>query len=257
MAIRWSEGGAPERDASLLSRLRQGLIFVAIVWSIAGAFLLLHIGLPELLHRLLVAGWIPDELVLGDRARETPALHCGAAAGSPSPTRVDPALAREARFASWKLGQHVGFAAGMANLGRTPEEIAALMPDIRALAAALGMAPPALPQIRHFGHAFAEFEAFVRSDADCVATNLASRYGPSHAHHYRFGLVVGYVLPVRVQGLGALFPAEIRHYGRLAGVPESLWFPLTQDVLDATPGTTPKEKVLSVVEQLDRHIKGS
>jgi hypothetical protein len=145
----------------------------------------------------------------------------------------------------------------MAHLGRAPEDVATLMPDIHALAGELEITPPALPQIRHFGHAFAEFEAFVRSDPDCVATNLASRFGPGHGHHYRFGLFVGYVLPVRVQGLGAVFPAEIRHYGKLAGIPEPLWFPLTQDVLVAPSGATPLEKVSSMVTRIDRHIENS
>lgn len=182
------------------------------------------------------------------------AIACGAAEELPELPTPDPAVARHPRFVSWKLGRELGFAAGLANLGRTPEQLAPLMRDVEALGAALGVPAPGLPEIRHTAYAFAEYQAFVRTDPHCVAAALAARFGEAAARHYRFGLVVGYVIPARALQVGALFPAEIRHYGQLAEVPAALFQPLTQEVLPSPDGADPAQVLAGIIEQLDEYL---
>ena len=98
------------------------------------------------------------------------------------------------------------------------------------------------------------YQAFIRTDPQCVAATLAARFGETAAHHYRFGLVVGYVVPARAGNFGALFPAELRHYGQLAGIPDTLFQPLTQEVLPGPIGAAPAQLLASIVEQLDSYI---
>jgi hypothetical protein len=239
------------RHSKLLSRVRGGLLFVAIVWSIAGAFLLLQHGVPQLFHRLLVAGWIPAELTLPDRGSVPVAAHCDELKMAPAPGPAQPA---DARFGGWKLGQEVGFAAGMANLGYDHEQLARVMEGVDARARALGVPEPVLPEIRHVAYALVEFQEFVRTDPQCVAAVLAHRFGEVAARDYRFGLIVGYVAPLRAKGFPTLFPAEIAHYGRLAGAPEPLWRPLTQESLVVPSGKVGPEAVWDIVERLDGHF---
>ena len=241
-------------DSPLPSRIRRGLRFVAIVWLISGAFLALQVGLPELTHRLVVAGWIPTDLALPKADPAVVPSACGKAMDGFASSTPDPSIVQHARFASWKLGHNLGFAAGMANLGGTPDQLAPLMRDIAALGSALGVPAPRLPEIRHVGYAFAEYQDFIRTDPQCVAAILAARLGETAAHHYRFGLVVGYVVPARAAGAGALFPAELRHYGQLAGIPATLLEPLTQETLPGPTDAAPAQLLASIVEQLDSYI---
>src|SRR5262245_22310306 len=97
-----------------MARLKRALIFVGIVWSIASAFLFLQFGLPQIINRLLAAGWIPSELALPTPVQTGPATACV----SQSVAAVaDAAALRQARYLSWKLGFQLGFAAAMANSG--------------------------------------------------------------------------------------------------------------------------------------------
>ena len=241
-------------DSIRSSRIRRGLRFVAIVWLISGAFLALQLGLPELTHRLVVAGWIPTDLALPEADSVAVQTGCEKASNGLASSTPDPSVVQHARFASWKLGHNLGFAAGLANLGRTPDQLAPLMRDVAALGSALGVPAPRLPEIRHAGYAFAEYQAFIRTDPQCVAATLAARFGETAARHYRFGLVVGYVVPARAGNFGVLFPAELRHYGQLAGIPDTLFQPLTQEVLPGPRGAAPAQLLASIVEQLDSYI---
>ena len=249
LRLRYRIGATP----SFFPRFSQGLRFIAIVWSIAGAFLVLHLGSSELFHRLLVASWIPADLVLPDRGSFA-ATTCGPSADQTELRVPDPVAAQHVRFVSWKLGRDLGFAAGMANLGHTAAVLDLLMRDNDNLATALAVPTPRLPNIEHEAYAFAEYQAFVRTDPQCVVAALVARFGDVAAHHYRFGLVVGYVMPARKFNFGALFPADLRHYGQLAGVPAALVQPLTLDVLPSPEGRDRTELLMGIVQRIDEHI---
>ena len=53
---RWSE-----------THLGRGLLFLGIVWSIAGAFLVLQNLLPELLHQSVTRGWVSPDLAINSQ----------------------------------------------------------------------------------------------------------------------------------------------------------------------------------------------
>lgn len=83
-----------------------------------------------------------------------------------------------------------------------------------------------------------EFVAFVeRGGAAETARQLAAAHSPRACELFKLGAVWGYSEMVRpiLPGERAVFGTEIRHYGRRAGVPESVWSPMLQvTAVDAT-----------------------
>jgi hypothetical protein len=224
----------------------RGLLFVGIVWSIAGAFLVLHFGQPELLDRLIQARWIPPELSI---PLIEPAASCTSRGANTLPDPAvklsDPAEIREVRYASWRLGINLGFAADFSNFkaGR----VAPFMQEAETLAAAL-------PKIQHLGSALHEFAVYLESDPQCVATRLTSRYGPSYGYLYKSGAVIGHATLYRAQGMTPFVP-QIQSYGQLAGIPQELWLPMTQGTPASWPDANMDEEVFTDVQRLDNYIK--
>jgi hypothetical protein len=242
------------------TRVRRGLLFVTIVWSIAGAFLALEFGWPELLHRAIGAGWVPEELVMPIEARSDAAERCAQsniAKATENTGLDDPALMRQVRYASWMLGQRLGLAAGMAGAGFEAAQITSLLGDLDAWAARLGLPTPRPPEIRHIANELNEFAVYLEADPHCVAASLTSRYGESYGSLYKFGAVIGHAVPARVLDVGGSFAVQIQFYGRGAGIPQELWRPMTLDSLAHLSGADPREKVLRVVARLDEYIRTS
>src|SRR5437764_11341715 len=96
----------------LHGRLLQGLRFLAIVWSIAGAFLALQIGGPWLLQEAITRGWIAAELALPGMARGEGGTQCAETAPqgdeASSTGLVSPSALHHARYAVWQLGRALG-----------------------------------------------------------------------------------------------------------------------------------------------------
>ena len=237
------------------TRLWRGLLFLGIVWSIAGAFLVLQNVLPELFVRAVGTGWIAPELTVNRSLKEEAALRCNDDAGE---TRVvtDPAALQSARYMAFRMGTGFGVAAGTASMreGRA-ESAAPLLNQVRAQAEALGVPPPELPAIRHLASALVEFSDELEADRQCTAFLLARRYTPIHSDIFRFGSVVGYAALLCVNDACGAHGSEIRRYGQAADLPQRLWLPLAQGSLDSIPGADAREKTLRVLADLDEHIR--
>jgi hypothetical protein len=234
--------------------LARGLLFIAIVWSIAGAFLALEFGWSELLHQSIRAGWVREDRVLPIQVCRPQDIDAQEATAS-SP--VDPAAMRQVRYATWMLGQRFGLAAAMAGASFPETETAPLLEDLQRWAATLHLPTPAPPKIQHIVNQFIEFGDHLEADPQCVAARLTSRYGPRYGYLYKFGAVIGHSFLARVLGVGGSFAVQIQFYGQGAGIPQELWSPMAQDSPAHLPGADPREKTIGAMARLDEYIRTS
>lgn len=231
------------------------VIGVAIIWSIAGAFVALEIGLPALLGRAVQAGAVSDGMVIpGGLSTESPA-HCKPG-GSPRPDAPPaPSALGEARYLAWRLGEQVGWSAGLANVGRSDEASARSLAEWQARAGEMGIPAPLVPPIRHAAKALGEFEAHIESDPQCTAARLSQTYGKPYGSTFKLGAYVGYATVFRMTlPEAAVFAPNIRHHGTGAGVPRELLEPLLQDALDDVPGVETHEKLSTILDRLDEYF---
>jgi uncharacterized protein YchJ len=243
------------------TRLGRIILFLGIVWSVSGAFLVLETGLPALLAVAVGRGWVGTELFADGSSSKlgrdkAAALRCATAAPNDVAAVADASALQRARHAAFQMGRNFGIAAGATytDLGTQPDQLAQLLQEVREQAAALGVPVPELPAIRHMATAMIEFSANLELDDRCTASRLASRYAPAHGHLYQLGAVVGYAAIGCANGICGTFRREIRQYGELAGVPEPLWRPMVQGSLDTIPGANAREKTFWILAALDRHI---
>src|SRR4051794_27921105 len=97
------------------TRFGRVVLFLGIVWSIAGAFLVLQSGLVEFVDQAVRAGWIsptrtasaPQPVMDARCAGTSPGVEPSAAQNAP-----DAAQLRGARYAAWQVGKGFGMAAG-------------------------------------------------------------------------------------------------------------------------------------------------
>lgn len=231
------------------------VIGVAIIWSIAGAFVALEIGLPALLGRAVQAGAVSDGMVIpGGLSTESPA-HCKPG-GTPRPDASPaPSVLGEARYLAWRLGEQVGWSAGLANVGRSDEASARSLAELQARAGNMGIPPPLVPPIRHAAKALGEFEAHIESDPQCTAARFSQTYGKPYGSTFKLGAYVGYATVFRMTlPEAAVFAPNIRHHGTGAGVPRELLEPLLQDALDDVPGVETHEKLSTILDRLDEYF---
>lgn len=236
------------------TRLARGLLFLGIVWSIAGAFLILQNGLSTLIDQVLLRGWVSPDLAVNSKLREEAARRC--AVPDAARTAIDAATLQRARTAAYQMGKHFGMAAVARSSGTVqPELLGPILLEVRRQAVALGVPPPELPAIRHMATELGEFTDDLEADRQCTASRLASRYTAAHGEIYRFGTVIGYAMPSCARDRCAAFGVHIRRYGQAAGLPEQLWLPMTQRSLADVPGPDAREKAFRVVLELDEHIR--
>jgi hypothetical protein len=232
---------------------------LAVVWSIAGAFLFLEVGQAWLFDEVLKIGWIPEELAMPRTPRADAATQCTDPAarseGATTNPTVDPQILHQVRYATWRLGRELGFAAAATNAISVPaQQILWLQHDIEALAGAIEVPTPLPPKAKHLANALHEFEIYLEQDPECVAAHLTTRYAPSFGYLYKFGAVIGHSVPFRANNVGAVFVPQIRQYGRLAGIPDSLWLPMTQDWPGLSqPGAS--ERTSSILTELNQYLK--
>ena len=245
------------------SRLGRGAIFLGIVWSIAGASLLILQGLPSLLVEAVAVGLISADLTGDRRAGADGIQRCAEqdVAQADRQAVVNDAALQRARYSAFRMGRSFGLAAGTAFSGTSgrSEQVTPMlqqvMQEVHGQAASLGVPAPELPVVRHMSTALSEFADDLSGDRQCTAARLASRYSPVHGEIYRFGAVIGYAAIFCVNDVCGAHGTEIRRYGLAAGIPEHLWLPMSRGSLADVPGTSPREKTLGLLAILDEHVR--
>jgi hypothetical protein len=240
---RWSE-----------TPVARGLLFLGIVWSIAGAFLVLQNALPELIQQAVMQGWLSPEHVVDSKLQAQAARRCAEPAAARS--AVDTATLRRTRYAAFQMGYVFGTAVVAHASGTVQsEQVARALQEVKGQAMALGVPAPELPVIRHMAESIGGFTDSLEEDRQCTTARLASRYTPAHGDLFRFGAVVAASVPYCVQAQCTAYATQIRRYGQAAGVPEHLWLPMAQGSLAGVPGPNVREKTSRVVRDLTEHIK--
>jgi hypothetical protein len=235
--------------------LGRALLFVAIVWSIAGAFQLLFYGGPWLVDRAVRAGWIADSLVMPKPVQPT---DCSAAIRDmpqPGPDALPPG---RARMAAYQLGFNLGAATGGRNAGTAGAAALEQMQNTRAeLAAELGVPTPEIPPVHRLADVLHEFEVNITADPQCIGARLAKRYSSRHDALYRFGAFAGHSVIYRslAPELGVLFVPDLREFARAAGLPEDVWGAL----IEVTPGMSSAQaqaQALAAARRVDAFLAG-
>jgi hypothetical protein len=236
----------------------RGMLFLAVVWSIASAFLAFQLGTPWLLDKALKAGLIPDELAMPSTVRTDGTAQCAGgaigASGARTGTPIDPSTLHQAKYLTWRLGRDLGFAVAV-SAAASEEQIQSLQRGLATLAEAIDVPAPLPPKIQHPPYALHEFEVYIEQDPQCVAVRLTNRYEPSFGYLYKFGAMIGHAIPFRVNNIGAVFVPQIRRYGQLADIPEALWLPMTQDWPSTLTRAAAQQKMGSILSHLDQHFK--
>jgi hypothetical protein len=233
------------------SRAGRALIFLAIVWSIAAAFLALNIGIPALFDQAVQSRWIPDSLVLPNAAKLS--AHCPSE--NEPRTKLGDARLREVRYAAWRMGFEVGSLTGLAGMGRLD---VAKLPEsferLKAFAGGLDVPAPLLPEIGQSANALHEFAVHIETDPQCTAATLSQHYGEGERAIYKLSAYIGHSASSRiaVPESGALFVPNIRHHAQSANVPEQLLQPLLQDSIGGKPA---EEEMRTAVNRLDEYFR--
>ena len=232
------------------TRTGRFLTGVAIVWSIAGAFVALEIGLPELLSRAVSAGVVPDSLLMPGGLSRDSTTHCqpGSSPGAATPSADKTAV--EARYLAWRLGFQVGWSAGLANMKQSDEGSARLLAEWQAKAGHLGIPAPVVPPIRHTANALGEFELHLESDPQCTAARFSQLYGQRHGSAFKLGGYVGFATVFRMALPTPRCRAEHSASRTIGGVPAELFQPLLQTTLGDVPGAGTQEKLVAILDSL-------
>lgn len=210
-----------QRRGFFHSRLGRVLLFVAIVWAVAGSFVAFEIailgGMDWVMSSERTSG-----LALANAARDSKT--CTGEAGA----RAEPAA--EVRVAAWTMGLMIGrdgVARQSASVSR--DMLAEGLKDVAALANTLGVPSPQPFVPRQLADANTEFIRFVESDANETARALAREHSSEACHLFKLGAYWGYANLVRpfLPGERPIFAAEIRHHAR-DRLPVALWQPMTE-----------------------------
>lgn len=233
------------------TRVGRALIFVVIVWSIAGAFLALNIGIPALFDQAVRSRWISDSLVLPNAAKLS--AHCPKEYESRA--KLDDETRRTVRHAAWRMGMEIGSVIGLASMGRLDTTKRSQSFEwLTNIARTLNVPAPLLPEIGQSANALHEFAVHIETDPQCTAATLSQHYGENERAIYKLSAYIGHSVASRiaVPESGALFAPNIRHHAKSAKVPEQLLQPLLQD---STEGKQLEEEMRTAVNRLDGYFK--
>ena len=233
------------------SRLRNVVVFVAIVWGVATTFV--AFDMVALRGVDLVQAY---PALFGDMALSrvvTRSTSCEVRPGD-TPARGAPAVdAGEARVGAWLLGVSVGRDALLRQYaGNNVQALDQLGAGRSALADRLGVSAPAVFRVEQMANANIEFVAFVEQDPGGTAHGLAVTLSPQACELFKLGALWGYSEMIRpaLPGERAVFAMEIRHHALRAEVPEPLWSPMMQRV----PAEAKSEDVITQMTTLTNGV---
>jgi hypothetical protein len=237
-------------------RVRRLLVFLVVVWSIGGVFLVLEAGLTEF-SWFSASKSLRADLVLPKQSQAA-FVHCQEVIKRlPAPVQ-DLNIAKQTSYLVWRMGYMLGsadasVAAGIANQA-AGENVLRQSVQVTSL---LGIPPLALPQHGRSAYALREFSVFLEEDPSCVAAALQFRYSPKHAALYKFGAAVGFVSVYRrlAPQLSDVLTPQLRIYAAASGIPADLYTPLLGQPLAAGPAGDAGQAVEFVVNRIDAYVR--
>jgi hypothetical protein len=234
------------------SRAGRVLLFVAIVWSVAGSFVAIEIATLGGMDFVLSKPDLVGNLALSNAARDSKTCTVEArasGAGSHTPAEV--------RVTAWLMGLNIGrdsIARQSASVDR--DTLAEVMKDVETLASTLGVPPPEPFVPRQLADANTEFIKFVESDSNETARALARRHSPEACHLFKLGAFWGYANLVRpfLAGERPIFAAEIHHHARRIELDAALWQPMTEGTKSSASGEEIFRSDIALTEALTTHL---
>ena len=224
-----------------VSRLRNVVAFVSIVWSVAATFVVFEIVSLSGMDLALSYPAVFGSLVLSPVV--TQSASCVVAPGDTGELPPSTAGANAGRTGAWLLGLNLGRDAVFRQYAESNSPfLAELAAGSSELAARLGVPSPAVFRPAQIANANTEFVAFVEQDASDTAHRLAENVSPHACELFKLGALWGYSEMVRpsLPGERAVFAMEIRHHALRADVPEPLWNPMMQRI---PANSTPNEVI--------------
>jgi hypothetical protein len=239
----------------------RGIIrFLAIVWSIALAFMLLEATRFQALDWAFRSGSLSADLGM-PRPSADAAARCAALAKTSADAEraaLDDEGWRQARFIAWKMGYGFGYAVGLGDAGaieeaQRGESLKALGP----MSQALRVPAPSAPPFARLATAIPDYGQLVEDDQSCTAAFLSRRYDPRLGHLYQAGAVIGFASVYRVlcPQCGALFVSQIRHHASEAGLTNAVWQPFTQPPPEDLAAEERSKKAIGLVERIEEVLK--
>ena len=202
-----------QRSGFFHSRPGRVILFIAIVWSVAGSFVAIELlslgGVDWLRSSPALAG----SLSLSNATRDSKSCVAEALEGG---ARVEKSPS-DVRVAAWAMGLKIGRDALARQYASVdPNTLAQALKDVETLATLLRVPPPQAFVPRQAANANSEFVTFVESDSNEVARGLARGQSSEACHLFKLGAFWGYSSLVRpsLPGEANIFGAEIRHHAR-------------------------------------------
>jgi hypothetical protein len=244
----------------MMTRIRGLILFLAIVWSIALAFLLLEQGSQELLDWAFRSGTIAADLGM-PRASPKAAEKCAAEVHTlnESPRRKPDADAlRQDRVTAWKMGYGFGFAVALGDAGMIDEaRREELLNGIATISQALHVPAPTAPPLARSITAIPDYGQLIEDDTSCTAAFLTKEYGTDMNHVYKLGAVIGFAVVYRIAcpECGVLFAPQIARHAADAGLPSDAWQAFTQRPAQDSSMEERQKKTMGLVVQIEQHLQ--
>jgi hypothetical protein len=229
-------------------RLRNLIVFLAIVWGVATTFVAFEVVALTGFDLVRSFPGVVGELGLSKAVTES--TSCAVPAGH-KPESHAPAISQtDAQIRSWSLGVNLGRDAVVRQFAASDRQLLEDLALVRTTLAAQ-LAVPALETFtpRQMATANIEFVEFVEQGrASETARRLAVAFSPQACELFKLGALWGYSEVVRpiLPGERAVFAMEIRHHAMRAGIPEPLWSPM----LERTPADARGDDIVTQMETL-------
>jgi hypothetical protein len=244
-------------NATRIDRFRSLTLFIAIVWSIALAFLILD----TVTYRLIDWGYrsaiISDEYGMPTPSREAVAT-CAAHVQNSTGASSTAVTSQQARLVAWEMGTGFGFAVALERAGaidgaKRQEAVNEIAPLAQVLNAPTPIPPPSGPS----AGAIPEYGQFIEDDQACTSAFLGHRYGLPVSHLYKLGALTGFAVVYHTvcPQCGALFVPQIRHHAKQAGLPEESWRPFTQTPPNDESAEGRRQKAMAALQVIDNWLR--
>ena len=226
--------------ATVIDKGRGGARFVLVTLAITGLYLLLQ----QIEMRLAdVAAPLVEKGGDADRLQEARRIIAQSA-------ERESRLPAEWRSEVFRLGYQIGFSAerlgsvALSDPARQARSRASLAAGLSAAASAaqnMGVAPADWPPVRNVKE-FSELNARIEADETGIAGRIEQKLTLRHRHLFLAGVHVGITHAALTDSAGELFNTYANLAGRhaaLAGLPATVWEPVTRP----PQGATPQEKL--------------
>jgi hypothetical protein len=226
------------------------MVFVAIVWTVAGSLVAIEIAALGGLDWFMSSPELAGNLVLSNATRDSKT--CTVPAGE----RAAPA---EVRAAAWLMGLKIGRDGNARQSASVdPDTLAQALKDVETLANMLSVPAPQPFVPRQLAEANTEFIRFVESDSNETARSLALEHSPESCHLFKLGALWGYASLVRpfLPGERAMFAAEIRHHAQNAALESSVWQPMIESTRASASGEEIFRADAALTDRLTQYLGG-